>query len=146
MYRGNHPREIVMANGLVRRTWRLSPDAATVGLDNLVTGQSLLRSVRPEALVELDGVKYSVGGLEGQRVHNYLDPRWLDRMTANPAAFHFTSFQVGKTSRAIPLEEAAVVDAAGYALAAAGGLADALVHRTARGNASGFASPRRCPL
>ena len=107
VYRGSQPREIIMANGLVRRTWRLSPNAATVALDNLITGESLLRSVRPEALVELDGVKYAVGGLEGQGVHNYLDPRWLDRMTANPAAFRFTSFQVGKTAERFPWKKRA---------------------------------------
>lgn len=98
VYRRSHPDEIVMTNGLVRRIWRLSPNAATVALDNLITGESLLRSVRSEALVELDGVKYSVGGMEGQNVHNYLDPRWLDKMTANAAAFRFASFQVGKTT------------------------------------------------
>lgn len=98
VYRGGHADEIVMCNGLIRRTWRLAPNAATVALDNLITGESLLRSVRPEALIELDGMKYSVGGLEGQPVHNYLDPRWLQRMTASPTAFRFASFQVGKTA------------------------------------------------
>ncbi len=107
VYRGSHPHEILMTNGLIRRTWRLSPDAATVALDNLITGESLLRSVRPEALVELDGVKYSVGGLDGQRIHNYLDPRWLDRMTANPAAFRFASFRVGKTIERFPWKKRA---------------------------------------
>ena len=102
VYRGHHPREIVMTNGLISRTWRLEPNAATVALDNLVTGESLVRSVRPEALVELDGVKYAVGGLEGQGVHNYLDPRWLDRLTVNPSAFRFASFQVGKTAQRFP--------------------------------------------
>jgi len=100
--RGSRPHEIVMANGLVRRTWRLAPNAASVALDNLLTDESLLRSVRPEALVELDGVQYALGGLEGQRVHNYLDPRRLDSMTANPAAFRFTSFRVGKTTERFP--------------------------------------------
>ncbi len=102
VYRSAHPDEIVMSNSLIRRTWRLSPDAATVALDNLISGESLLRSVRPEALVQLDGVKYAVGGLEGQSVHNYLDPRWLDRMKANPAAFRFDSFRVGKTLERFP--------------------------------------------
>jgi hypothetical protein len=102
IYRGGRPHEIVMTNGLVRRIWRLSPNAATVALDNLVSGESLLRSVRPEALVELDGATYPVGGLQGQKVHNYLDPRWLDRMTADPASFRFVSFQVGKTAERFP--------------------------------------------
>ena len=46
------PREICMANGLLRRTWRIAPAAATVGMEDLSTGRQLLRSVRPEAIVE----------------------------------------------------------------------------------------------
>jgi hypothetical protein len=102
VYRGSDPREIVMTNGLVRRTWRLAPNAATVALDNLVSGESLLRSVRPEAICDLNGVNYSIGGLDGQKIHNYLDPRWLDRMTANPGAYRFASFQIGKTIERFP--------------------------------------------
>ncbi|MGQ9590005.1 MAG: hypothetical protein ACUVYA_06890, partial [Planctomycetota bacterium] len=47
--RGSRPREIVLSNGLIRRTLLLLPGAATVAFDNLMTGESILRSVRPEA-------------------------------------------------------------------------------------------------
>ncbi len=95
------PREITMTNGLLRRTWRIAPNAATVGLENLTenqaAGEQLLRSVRPEARVELDGVKYPVGGLAGQPIHNYLDPKWLEKMTAAPGAFELDSIETGTT-------------------------------------------------
>ncbi len=89
--------DIVLENGLVRRVFRLVPDAATVALDNLMTGESILRSVRPEARVELDGKKFDVGGLVGQPVHNYLNPAWLAQMRANPKAFHFAGLKTGRT-------------------------------------------------
>jgi len=89
--------DIKLENGLVKRTFRLSPDAATVAFDNVMTGESLLRSVRPEAEVEVDGKKFAVGGLVGQPIQNYLTPGWLNQMGANPAAFHFTSMEVGPT-------------------------------------------------
>jgi hypothetical protein len=89
--------EVALENGLVRRVFKLSPDAATVAVDDLMTGESVLRSVRPEAEVWLDGKKFDVGGLNGQPVHNYLNPAWLTRMTANPAAFHFVGLTVGRT-------------------------------------------------
>ncbi len=54
-------KEVELSNGLVRRVIRLQPNAATVALDNLMTGAPLLRAVRPEARVELDGVKCDVG-------------------------------------------------------------------------------------
>lgn len=39
-------------NGPLRRVIRPQPNAATLALDNLVNGESLLRGVKPEAVVE----------------------------------------------------------------------------------------------
>ncbi len=61
--RNAHPNEIAMSNGLIRRAWRLEPDAASVAFDNLSTGAALLRGVKPEAAVTLDGHPYNIGGL-----------------------------------------------------------------------------------
>jgi hypothetical protein len=90
-------REVELANGLIRRVIRLRPDAATVAFDDLMTGQSLLRSVRPEVQVELDGRKFDVGGLVGQPIHNYLSASWIDNLTAEPSAFHFVGMKTGRT-------------------------------------------------
>jgi hypothetical protein len=89
-------REVELVNGLVRRVIRLRPDAATVAFDNLSTGQSLLRSVRPEARLELDGKQAAIGGLIGQPIHNYLSPQWLDKLVPDPAAFHFVEMKIGR--------------------------------------------------
>ncbi len=40
---------LTMNNGLIRRTWRLGPNGATVGFENLMTGETILRGVKPEA-------------------------------------------------------------------------------------------------
>jgi hypothetical protein len=88
-------KNIVLSNGLISRTFSISPDAATIGFDNLMTNQGLLRSVRPEAEVEIDGIRISVGGLTGQPIHNYLLPEWIKTMSSNPAAFHFKSYETG---------------------------------------------------
>ena len=53
--------EVELNNGLIRRVIRLHPNAATVALDNLSTGEALLRGVKPEAIVEIDGRRYEVG-------------------------------------------------------------------------------------
>ena len=94
--------EIILENGLVRRTIKLPPDAATVAFDNLMTGESILRSVRPEAELELDGKTYDVGGLDGQPVHNYFKSGWLAQMKANPSAFHFAGLKTGRTEPRFP--------------------------------------------
>ncbi|MEM9659449.1 MAG: hypothetical protein AAF961_13910, partial [Planctomycetota bacterium] len=89
-------RELVLQNGLVRRAWRLAPGAACVALDNLATGEALLRSVRPEARVTINGVEYPVGGLAGQPNHAYLNPKWLDDMEVPSRAMHLVGFEIGQ--------------------------------------------------
>lgn len=82
-----------LSNGLISRTFSISPDAATIGFDNLMTGEGLLRSVRPEAELIIDGIKLDVGGLSGQPIHNYLLPEWIKSMIKNPAALHYKNYE-----------------------------------------------------
>jgi hypothetical protein len=91
-------REIELTNGIVSRVWRIAPNAATVALDDVVNGQAILRSVRPEATIKVNGLEMAVGGLVGQPIHNYLLPEWLDAMTTDPHAFQFLRFEEGRTS------------------------------------------------
>lgn len=93
VFQGSGPEELVLDNGLVRRVFRLWPNAATVALDQLSTGESLIRSVRPEAELTLNGRVVPVGGLVGQPVHNYLLPEWLPELQADPGAFQFVGFR-----------------------------------------------------
>jgi hypothetical protein len=99
-------REITLSNGLIRRTWRIAPDAATVAFDNLMTGASLIRGVKPEAEVALDGQSYAVGGLVGQEEWAYLRPEWVDHMQPVADAFHFTGMEQGATKERFPWKRA----------------------------------------
>src|SRR5581483_4845110 len=90
-------RDLELANGLMRRVIRLEPAAATIAFDNLMTSAALLRSTRREAVIELSGRKFDVGGLVGQPIHNYLNPKWLDGMAPDPNSFHFSGYYVGRT-------------------------------------------------
>lgn len=84
--------ELVLTNGLISRVFKLSPNAATVALTNYMTGESVLRAVKPEAKITLDGQSYDVGGLTGQPNLAYLLPEWKDKLQADPAAFQFIDF------------------------------------------------------
>src|SRR5579884_498568 len=95
-------KEIVLENGLIRRTFCTGPNLATVDLTNLLTGVALLRGVKPEAIVEMDGRKLEIGGLKGQPDYAYLDPEWLDEMTADPEAFRFTGYTIGEPQARYP--------------------------------------------
>ncbi|MBM3881409.1 MAG: alpha-galactosidase [Verrucomicrobia bacterium] len=96
VFRTAETNEIALANGLIRRTFRVAPNGATVGLDNLMTGASLLRGVKPEALLTVDGTEHSVGGLVGQPNYAYLLPEWLARLEEDPKSFALERFAVGR--------------------------------------------------
>lgn len=96
VYRGTEPGTIALENGLVRRTFRLAPNAATVGLDHLGTGEPILRAVEPEATLVVDGQAYAVGGLVGQPDRGYLTPAWARGLTNDPGAFQFEGFRTGE--------------------------------------------------
>ena len=96
VFRTDHPDEIVLSNGLISRTFRLQPNGATVGFDNLVSGETVIRGVKPEAVVSIDGVRYEVGGLKGQPNYAYLKPEWVDDLAVETSAFALVDFEVGE--------------------------------------------------
>ncbi|MFM2216377.1 MAG: hypothetical protein RL240_695, partial [Planctomycetota bacterium] len=85
---------IRLANGLIERRFVLAPNVATIGFTNLITGDSILRGVKPEATVSIDGKKYSVGGLVGQPNYAFLDPTWVAKLENDPLAFQFKSYEI----------------------------------------------------
>jgi hypothetical protein len=89
------PAVLHLENGLVRRTFRLSPNAACVDLKDLVTGEAVLRAVRPEASVVIDGRPFDVGGLAGVVEQAYLLETWAGAAEADPAAFRFRGYETG---------------------------------------------------
>ena len=95
VYRSADGQGVILNNGLISRAWRLAPNAAACAFDNLMTDQSLLRGVKPEVLLELDGRPFEVGGLKGQPNYAYLRSEWLETMTNDPNAFQFAGFEVG---------------------------------------------------
>ncbi len=95
--RGEDSQTLVLDNGLVRRSFRLEPNAATIGLENLMTGAELVRAVEPESVLELDGTLHKIGGLSGQPDRGYLTRDWIHALTNDPAAFRCTGFTTGPT-------------------------------------------------
>jgi len=101
----NDKGEIVLSNGLIRRRFRLTPNAATVGFDNLITGQSIIRGVKPEAEVQIDGKVYQVGGLVGQPNYAFLTEAWMGQLKANPSAMEFVGYEAGLPKERITWNE-----------------------------------------
>lgn len=96
VYTSADGKDIILYNGLLKRVFRLKPNVACTDYTNLANGQQLLRSIKPEASITIDGRTYAVGGLHGQKENAYLLPEWLDNYTANDSDFHFLSYEVSE--------------------------------------------------
>lgn len=103
----NDGRTLVLENGLARRTWRLGPDGALacISLTRTAVGRApgdasgateLLRAVRPEAELVVDGARVPIGGLEGQPDHAFLLEEWLEHMRPAPEALRFVGWEAGE--------------------------------------------------
>lgn len=96
VFQDEKPKEIILSNGLISRTFRLAPNAATVGLDNRMTGENILRGVKPEAEISIDGRNYEIGGLKGQKNYAFLRPEEIDGLEADSAAMQFINYKVSE--------------------------------------------------
>ena len=94
VYRTADNKNIVLDNGLVKRAFRTQLNLVCIDYKNLSNGQQLLRAIKPEAKISIDGKEYNIGGLHGQTENAYLLPEWLDSFTSSENDFHYVDYTV----------------------------------------------------
>jgi hypothetical protein len=96
------PDSIRISNGLVSQLFQLQPNAATVSIENLMTGESMLRAVGPEATIEVDGTKMAVGGLQGQPDRAFLFDSWRPSLTPIPGSLAYKRYEIVNIDESMP--------------------------------------------
>ncbi|WP_442878925.1 NPCBM/NEW2 domain-containing protein [Bacteroides sp.] len=94
VYRTSDEKTIVLSNGLIARTFRITPNLATTDMINLMTGENMLRAVSSEGSLCLDGKSYSLGGLQGQPERGYIKSEWIEHMAPIPHSFLIEDFEI----------------------------------------------------
>lgn len=94
IFQSKDGRDIILYNGLLKRTFRLTPDLACTDFKNVSNEHQLLRAVKPEARLVINGKAYPVGGLYGQQENAYLLPEWIGSFKSSDSAFHYVSHSV----------------------------------------------------
>lgn len=87
-------KEIILYNGLLRRAFVVTPEVACIDFRNLSNNQQLLRAIKPEARIAIDGHTYNIGGLTGQQENAYLRPEWVGGMSRLSEDFDFKNYTV----------------------------------------------------
>lgn len=93
IFQGQSAQEIIISNGLICRNFTISPNGATIGFDNLMKGEAIIRGVKPEAEIGINGQKYTIGGLQGQNEYAYFLREWIPQLTVDPNAFQLINFE-----------------------------------------------------
>lgn len=96
------PKEIQISNGLVRRSFYLSPNLVCYDFANLSTGDQLLRTVMPEARVTLDGKVYEVGGSLLPKERGFFKKEWLSEISSPASNFQYQSYSVTEITPQFP--------------------------------------------
>ncbi|QNL50603.1 alpha-galactosidase [Olivibacter sp. SDN3] len=95
-------KDLIIQNGLLKRVFRLAPNVVCYDYTNMVTGQQLIRAVKPEARIQINGEWYDIGGLNGQKENAYFLPEWLDELTANTNSFKFEDYKIADLKPLLP--------------------------------------------
>jgi len=94
VYRSADGKDIILYNGLLKRSFRIKPNVACVDFVNLGNGEQMLRAVEPEARLTINGNNVNVGGLYGQKQKAYLLKEWTDSLKADDRDFQYEGFTV----------------------------------------------------
>lgn len=86
--------DVILYNGLVKRVFRLAPNVVCYDYKNMMNDQQLIRAVKAEARITLDGKDYNIGGLHGQKEQAYFLPEWLPALTSDNADFQLLKYEV----------------------------------------------------
>ena len=93
---------LILDNGLIRRIFVISPNFATVDYTNQITRSSLIRGIKPEAGLTINGQEFDVGGLKGQPDYAYLDSDWIADLTSDENTFQFREYRIGEPEARYP--------------------------------------------
>ncbi|MBS1915151.1 MAG: alpha-galactosidase [Bacteroidetes bacterium] len=94
VYKSNNGKDIILYNGLVKRTFLIQPNVVCIDYKNMSNGQQLLRAIKPEAKVIINNKEYNVGGLHGQTENAYLLPEWVNNFKTDESDFQFVKYTV----------------------------------------------------
>ncbi|MDD3509299.1 MAG: NPCBM/NEW2 domain-containing protein [Parabacteroides sp.] len=102
IYRTADNKNIIIANSMVSRVFRIMPNLATIDIINKMTGENMLRAVGTEGTIRIDGKTWNIGGLAGQPERGFLKPEWLDKLSTMPNSFMVEDFEISPLQESIP--------------------------------------------
>lgn len=96
------PTELVLTNGLVERRIHLDRFVTTTSLRRLDTGTEFVRSVEPEAVLQIDGKAVLLGGTSAPPNRAFLDPTWLKKLKADEKSLRFVGLEEVPLMKPVP--------------------------------------------
>ena len=96
IFKSSDGKDVTLYNGLVKRSFRITPNVACIDYKNMTNGQQLLRAVKAEAILKINNKEYNVGGLYGQKENAYLLPESVNHFTSDENDFQFVDYRINE--------------------------------------------------
>lgn len=87
--------EIEIQNGLVRRSFFISPNLVCFDFTNLMSDQQLLRTIMPEGRITINGKSYDIGGAVELKERGFFKKEWLKDIQNPSSNFQYQTHVIG---------------------------------------------------
>ena len=81
---------------MLKRSFFVGENIACFDFQNLSNDQQLLRAIKPEARVKINGKEYNIGGLKGQKELAYLQTPILANLKKGPTDFVYKNYSISE--------------------------------------------------
>ena len=93
---------LVLSNGLVSRTWLLTGSGNTISFRNEMDNTELIRAIRPELVLQVNGEVYRVGLDVEQPNHAYIGTEWLAKLDSSSSQWVLKSIDIDTPEERFP--------------------------------------------
>ncbi len=95
---------LILSNGLIQKSFFLSPNLVAFDFLNKMTGEQILRTILPEAKIQLNNQEYFIGGELDYGEKAYFKDNWKSHIKVGENNFQFKTYSIEEIKPNFPFK------------------------------------------
>lgn len=95
---------LILSNGLIQKSFFLSPNLVAYDFLNKMTGEQILRTILPEAKIKLNNQEYFIGGELDYSEKAYFKENWKSHIRVGKNNFQFKNYTIEEIKPSFPFK------------------------------------------
>ncbi len=95
---------LILSNGLIQKSFFLSPNLVAFDFLNKMTGEQILRTILPEAKIKLNNQEYFIGGELDYSEKAYFKYDWKSHIKVGENNFQFKNYSIEEIKPSFPFK------------------------------------------